>query len=41
MQVLSAAVLWIDAEPDVWPPDLSIFGLSSADLVLVRGAAIT
>lgn len=29
-------VLWIAAEPDAWPPGLARFGLSPADLVLVR-----
>lgn len=30
------SVLWIAAEPDAWPPGLSRFGLSPADLVLVQ-----
>lgn len=29
-------VLWIAPEPDPWPPGLARFGLSPADLVLVR-----
>ena len=29
-------VLWIGPEPDAWPPGLARFGLSPADLVLVR-----
>jgi protein ImuA len=29
-------VLWIAPEPDAWPPGLSRFGLSPAQLVLVR-----
>ncbi len=29
-------VLWIAAEPDAWPPGLSRFGLSAANLVLVQ-----
>lgn len=29
-------VLWIGPEPDAWPPGLLAFGLSPADLVLVR-----
>jgi protein ImuA len=29
-------VLWIAAEPDAWPPGLARFGLSPAELVLVR-----
>ncbi|MBV1798961.1 ImuA family protein [Siccirubricoccus sp. G192] len=30
------AVVWIAAEPEAWPPGLARFGLSPADLVLVR-----
>lgn len=29
-------VLWIAPEPDAWPPGLARFGLSPADLILVR-----
>jgi len=32
----AGTVLWIAAEPDAWPPGLSRFGLSPADLVLVQ-----
>ncbi|MBB5689077.1 hypothetical protein GXW77_00375 [Roseomonas alkaliterrae] len=31
-------VLWIAPEPDAWPPGLARFGLSPAQLVLVRAA---
>jgi protein ImuA len=31
-------VLWIAPEPDAWPPGLTRFGLSPAQLVLVRAA---
>lgn len=31
-------VLWIAPEPDAWPPGLASFGLSPAQLVLVRAA---
>src|SRR4051812_36508547 len=30
------SVLWIAEDPDAWPPGLSRFGLSPADLVLVQ-----
>ena len=29
-------VLWIGGDPDAWPPGLARFGLSPADLVMVR-----
>jgi protein ImuA len=32
------AVLWIAPDPDAWPPGLARFGLSPAQLVLVRAA---
>jgi protein ImuA len=33
-------VLWIAPDPDAWPPGLARFGLSPAQLVLVRAARV-